>query len=121
MKLIVDDIRTAIMISHIPPWEQNEWTIARTVEEAKVFLRTGTVTEISLDHDMGIGAPGGDVPELCKWMSANDRWPSRVHYHTANLEGGKAMIKEQEDYQEYKKQGIDLKVYYRYQNYVDKE
>jgi len=42
--LYVDDVREC-------PWP--DWKVARTIEDAKLFLKTGEVCQLSLDHDMG--------------------------------------------------------------------
>ena len=43
MKLFVDDLRPA----------PNGWTLARTVDEAIELLLQGSVSELSLDYDLG--------------------------------------------------------------------
>lgn len=58
MKLFLDDIRN-------PP--DNTWVVCRTAEEAIKCLKTGKVTLISFDHDLGEASDlnGNDV---AKWI-----------------------------------------------------
>jgi len=48
MKVYLDDIRPC----------PEGWVLARSYEEAVELLKTGLVTEISLDHDLGEYYPG---------------------------------------------------------------
>ena len=50
MKVWLDDTRDA------PPG----WFRALTPEEVVQWLRTGRVTHLSLDHDLGLGGPGSE-------------------------------------------------------------
>lgn len=91
-----DDVRK-------PPDES--WTWARTNIQAIHFLEQGTVSEISLDHDMGGEHMDADHPrtmyfkgrsshnglELVRWMLAHDLVPPRVIVHSWNLEGAERM------------------------------
>lgn len=80
MKLWVDDDDWSG--SRQPPGD--DWVWAKSSDEALVYLRTGEVTEISLDHDLG----GDDTTRrLVLWMCENDTFPEVVHVHTANIVG----------------------------------
>lgn len=88
MKLWLDDIRE--------PWRYGYigWTWARTYDEAIALLKTGKITEASLDHDLSFDdqmktenfkeKTGYDV--IC-WMEENNVWPKYVECHSANPVG----------------------------------
>lgn len=63
-KLFLDDERT------LPRCLENSgFTVARTVEEARsLTFKHGLPCEIWLDHDLGVGAAGGDAPNYLKWL-----------------------------------------------------
>lgn len=98
MKMWLDDIR--------PPWEHGRigWTWVKTAAEAIECLRSGQITEASLDHDLKIehypwsGTPmekmtdtGYDVVE---WMEKNKVWPEEgVHVHSLNPAGAERMMR----------------------------
>jgi hypothetical protein len=99
VKLWVDDIRR-------PP--DDSWTWARTNEQAIDALRTGEVTEASLDHDMGLHEADPDAPgaetwiaadraqhanglDLVGWMCQNGVLPEAITIHTWNPEGAGRM------------------------------
>src|SRR5437867_3667167 len=50
MKLFLDDTRELAHLGHTP---EQGWVVARTADAAIDILRTGEVTEASLDHDLG--------------------------------------------------------------------
>ena len=101
MKLYVDDQRPC----------PDGFILARTIDEAKAYLSTGTVNEASLDHDMGAcadcvatGAHVGDflTPEtsfmnacphapnghdLALWMVKSGLVPTKVRVHSLNPVG----------------------------------
>ena len=105
MKLWHDDIRPA----------PEGWTWARTNERAQELLRTGKVTEASLDHDLGLHdvdmTPpecGGDADEwfdkmllrggseetgydLCVWMVEEGFVPKKITIHSWNPAGAQRM------------------------------
>lgn len=69
MRVFLDDVREC----------PEGWTLARSYEQAIQFLLTGEVTEISLDHDMGMVMsetypwdPEPDPPHLIEAMSGYD-------------------------------------------------
>lgn len=107
MKLWLDDVRQ-------PPDETWEW--ARTNEAAMAFLRTGTVTECSLDHDLGLNELGIEETDdwdkiieityaianateisestgldLVEWMVDTGRVPDKVTIHSWNPDGAMRM------------------------------
>ena len=84
----LDDVRDPVLFGRIG------WVWVKTAKEAIKLLKTGTVIEASLDHDLSTAhnsAPfradaydnttGYDV--AC-WMEANNVWPSKVYCHSAN-------------------------------------
>ncbi len=99
MKLWHDDVR--------PPPEG--WVWARTNAEAIALLETASVTECSLDHDLGFhDALRPDDPEslaevshrrvtdetgldLVDWMVAAGRVPAKVTIHSWSDDGARAM------------------------------
>lgn len=109
MKLFVDDVREPNDPYGVSDFRYMErgpeydallksWTIARTFAQAVEHLKSGQVTVISLDHDLGEEKTGYD---LCKWMTANKCWPGIVSFHTANPIGAKAMHDEWESYKKH--------------------
>lgn len=88
MKLWLDDARE-------PPDET--WTWVRTVEAATALMRTGEVTEASLDNDLGSDDNGQRLDEgrvLCRWMAETNRWPSQeITIHSGNV-SATAIMKE---------------------------
>lgn len=98
MKLWLDDIRT-------PP--SNEWYWARTADHAIERLRSGVVTECSLDHDLAdshyamstgysnaYGLPREKTGlDVVKWMAEHNVWPEIVKVHSMNPVGAEAMRK----------------------------
>lgn len=74
MKLFVDDLRD-------PP---EGWEVARTSREAVALLKSGQVTELSLEHDFR----GGDTTRpVVIWMIIHDVWPEIIRCHTTNPVG----------------------------------
>ena len=94
MKLWHDDIRR-------PP--DDSWLWARTNDEARYFLRNYRVTEISLDHDLGLEGPGGEAAvyrrdrgaqtglDLVDYMIQSETVPARVTIHSVNPPGAQRM------------------------------
>jgi hypothetical protein len=99
MKLWHDDIRPA----------PEGWVWARTNEAAKLYLQTGEVVEISMDHDMGLDGFSeeeidanpellfgmGQSPhtglDLVHWMVDREIVPAKITIHSWNPEGARAM------------------------------
>ena len=73
MNLWLDDERE-------PP---DGWIWAKTAEEAIEELRTGYVTEVSLDHDLGMNENGTGYDVLCYIEEFVKPLPL-IHIHTAN-------------------------------------
>lgn len=97
MKVFLDDIRTPESVYYVPEGDEG-WVTARTAEEAIKLLKTGTVTVISLDHDLGecVLTTGYDV---VLWMekesqsdNTNIRLPVDVRVHSSNPAGVKRML-----------------------------
>lgn len=78
MKLFVDDVRT-------PP---EGWRLARTIEEAIDFLKSGGVEEMSLDYVIGYDDKNNfsSVARYVVDMPMAAR-PKRVYIHTSSSEG----------------------------------
>ena len=83
MKLWVDDLR---------PKPIDYDTTAATVDDAINILRTGEVTDISLDHDLG---EGGEAYAIARWIeqAAYNKEIPRLKWaiHTDNPVGRKNM------------------------------
>jgi hypothetical protein len=96
MKLYLDDTRQG-------PWNDfvhdtddwKNWVICRSVEVAKVILRTGQVEFMSLDHDMGVDGDGNLLPtgyDLLCWLEENVDIPRpKVVVHSSNTVGRQRM------------------------------
>lgn len=79
MKLYLDNERPA----------PKGWTAVRTPQALLSALRTGQVTHVSLDHDLGGPVTGLDV---VKGMAAQGLWPSvGLRVHSGNAAGAMAM------------------------------
>jgi hypothetical protein len=79
MKLYLDDTRAA------PP----DWIPVRTVDQAKSFLRTGHVEQLSLDYDLG---GDSNAMPLLDWMRDHKHWPKYApKVHSGNVQGALAM------------------------------
>ena len=109
-KLWHDDVRR-------PPDET--WLWARTNEEAIKILRVGGVTEISLDHDLGLEAvdpdeqgayrrpghsPNGTGADLARWMCDHQLVPENISVHSWSRDGVEAIVAV------FKERGIDVAV-----------
>lgn len=83
MKLFLDDIRT-------PP---ENWTVARSYNEAIECLKTRQVTDLSLDHDLGEDRTGYDVLNWIEKMVYEDpTFPvPNCSMHTSNPVGKQNM------------------------------
>lgn len=90
MKLWVDDDDWSG--TREPP--TTEWVWAKTSAEALAYLETGTVQEISLDHDLGMNDQGEDdtTRRLVLWMCENDAFPEVLYVHTANRVGREWLV-----------------------------
>jgi hypothetical protein len=93
MKVYMDDSRPGpsnIMINSSPMYNDwHEWIIVRGVENVKKLLSLGLVTDLALDHDMGIDPKSGvllpDGSSLMRWMIETDTWPTgHITVHTDN-------------------------------------
>lgn len=84
MKLWLDDIRPAPV----------GWVHVRSVNDARNLLENNTVTEASLDHDLGdYAADGGDAWRLVDWMAEQNVWPTESFtVHSANPIGSRRML-----------------------------
>ncbi len=81
MKVFLDDVRPA----------PEGWTRAYTAPEAIALLEAGSVTEISLDHDLGDEATCGTGYEVACWIeeavAVRGFAPLTIHIHSANVVG----------------------------------
>jgi hypothetical protein len=75
MKLYLDDIREA----------PKGWKLTTTATETINYLISNQITELSLDHDLGIDETGYDV---LLWIEEevilNNFLPPKIHIHTSN-------------------------------------
>lgn len=85
MKVYLDDIRN-------PP--DDTWIIARNYNQAINLLKTGKVTEISFDHDLGLDSKSGyDVMVFLEEMVFRGKLPKPIiHVHTANSSARTKMV-----------------------------
>lgn len=88
MKIYLDDIRAA----------PRGWTRTYTVDETIEALRSGKVTQLSLDYDLDYTDPGRKGLEVLTWIArihgADPSYPlPRLHIHTANPDGAALMAK----------------------------
>ena len=75
MKLWLDDYYAA----------PDGWLAVTTVIDAIDALATNTVTDASLDHDLGFTDPDTNGMAVCQWMKTNDAWPTlALTVHTRN-------------------------------------
>lgn len=98
VRMWLDDVRPA----------PDGWTHVRTCDEAIALLRTGTVDEASLDHDLGHceacdgcrGVQRDPCPCAChrsgtflvNWMACEGVWPAtKPRVHSANPVGAERM------------------------------
>jgi len=101
MKLWHDDIRPA----------PEGWEWARTNDDAIAYLEKFDVTEISMDHDLGLdyleSGPDtinlmgeGDATgfHLAQWMCYNEKLPAKITVHSWNVVGAQRMIAFFKDY-----------------------
>ena len=85
MKLFLDDQRTAP-----PVWKHVYWP-----KEAIEFLKTGQVTEISLDHDLGddsIGTGYDVIVWIERQIALNGFIPPKIYVHSANVSAKEKML-----------------------------
>ena len=98
MKVWFDDIRTpeplpdpdyrsACMPERLSDWR--DWVVVRLVSDAIDLLKTGLVTEISLDHDIGPEEKFGTGYDVVAWVerhsAENPSWRvPEIYIHTAN-------------------------------------
>lgn len=74
MRLWVDDLRPA----------PEGWEWVKSSAQAILVIKTGRVTEMSLDHDLG----GDDTTRpVVLYMCEFGPWPDRVYVHSANPVG----------------------------------
>lgn len=77
------------------------WVHAFTPEEVIGLLSTGKVTEVSLDHDLGLGAAEGERTgyDVLLWLEGevgNGRWTAPlpgITIHTRNPVGRARMVR----------------------------
>jgi hypothetical protein len=84
MKLYLDDERPA----------PEGWVLVKTSREAIEVLCTGTVEELSLDHDLGDG--NGSGYDVLTWLEEQVYFgrmscPKSIHIHSANPVGCQRM------------------------------
>ena len=79
MKIYLDDERT--------PWDDT-WTLVRWPQEVIELLKTGEVTELSLDHDLGnddIGTGYDVVTWIEEAVFIGGFQPPTIKVHSANV------------------------------------
>ena len=83
LKLFLDDCRV------VPPLWDDDWTLCRTSEEAKLFvakaLDAGDIISVmSLDHDLGLEETGSD---FLTWLCNQRAVAPLMGIHSANSVG----------------------------------
>jgi len=84
MKVFLDDIRTA----------PQGWKLVKWPQEAISLLMTGSVTDLSLDHDLGNDKKGTRydvITWLEKAVSDYGIIPPKIKVHSANIAARKRM------------------------------
>ena len=85
MKVFLDDVRAA----------PEGWTLVRTAREAIAALKTGAVTELSLDHDLGGDDTIGTGHDVLVWIeeavALRGFEPPSLFVHSANPVGRQRM------------------------------
>ena len=94
MKLYLDDVRTPRYPDNGEDWAQ--WIVVRTVFNFVQLIKTGLVTEVSLDYVLENSDPrrtGLDaIQKLHSYCRRNpDKAPPRIIIHSAHARGKKAM------------------------------
>jgi len=80
VKVYVDDIRNLPYTLCV-----NDWILARSYDEAIEYLKTGEVTELSLDHDLGEGPSGYDILLWIEEKVVKEEFiPPTIYIHTMN-------------------------------------
>lgn len=94
MKVYLDDVR---------PKPKEFDVIVRTPDEAIELLKTGKVTHISLDYDLGSDGDEGEV--VANWIEEQaylgNLQPIVVYFHTDNPVGRKRMMQAIQNAQKY--------------------
>jgi hypothetical protein len=84
MKIYLDDMRK----------EPIGWQLVKTAEEALTALKTGNVTHLSLDHDLGDDEAGTGY-DVILWIERevfiNGFVAPEIKIHTANISARKKM------------------------------
>lgn len=86
MKLWLDDLR--------PIPREEEWVLARSVNEAVAIMGQHEISFASLDHDLGDWSrDGGDGVKFVLWTIENEVWPKDgLEVHSMNPVGAENMI-----------------------------
>lgn len=102
MKLFLDDIRNPVYI--LNGYDENEWTLITTAEEAFKIIESGIVTHISFDHDLGTKLTGYDVAKHIEMLVVEGKINMPIYYvHSANPVGSKNIIRAMESASKYAK------------------
>jgi hypothetical protein len=81
LKVFLDDERTPSQI--YGDGADNEWVTVSTVEEVFKLLKTGCVTHLSLDNDLGLD--NGEGHTVIAWMIEHNHWPTEELFaHSSN-------------------------------------
>lgn len=107
MKLFLDDQRT------VPHFWGDEWTLCRTVDEAKMFVAKARdagddITAMSLDHDLGTEETRDD---FVKWICEQRVVPPIIGLHSANPVGVKNMASKFQSYSKVIDDSIKVVIY----------
>jgi len=100
-----DELRVWLDDNLIDRAAPDGWVHVTKAQEATALLDTGTVVELSLDHDLGDDEEHGTGMTVVRWIAEqqflHDRilWPrDGLTIHSANASGRDAMLQVAESY-----------------------
>ena len=93
INVFMDDMRTPFSEEPNDDIPDPYWVVVRTIQDTKTLLSLGVVSDLALDHDMGLTKGAETGYDLLKWMEANDIWPKgSITVHTGNPAGRENML-----------------------------
>jgi hypothetical protein len=117
MKVFLDDVRDA----------PKGWILAETVEQTNTYLRSGIVTHLSLDHDLGFDCEGNErtgYEVLCwiEWQVIEKGFiPPILTIHSANPVGRAKMLQAIKSIERYSNENNQKSSPYLQRNCQEKE
>ncbi len=87
MRIFLDDLRDAPLFDRLTG-APVQWAVIRNADEAINLIRSGQVTDISFDHDLGEGKSGYDVALVVEQLAHDKLIPPIDYYiHSGNPVG----------------------------------